>query len=253
MERHRAEELYQARRAVLRIQRELEAGNIRAALPDAYTAPGRYPEVFEARLVAAQARFEAHRLRAASQQDEDEDEYEALSGIIWFLKEQLWGDPSLWPCKALLAEIYRHRDDEGDLARAEESQAEATSEAPDTAEAWYIKSFTKLNLSEPLRCVRKAVARDPSHALAWERLTYLADQLGALAVARNGIERLISIDPDNPEWPVLRGYLLAKLAEQNGDREERPSPPLAEAQDVSTRGTEGAAVEDGAGHSPSSP
>jgi len=286
MQQQRVRELLAARRHIMRIQRGLEARDLGAVKADAYTATARYPQVIEARLVAAQARFEAVRIRP----DEDQvlgDQWGIVRSPIGLLEYELQGDPTLWPCRLLLGELYyyRYREQtaladqaEEELARlsagaadpeasargsdtdepgeepdesapsaeklkaeivelrrkadeskkaAEENEALANQEAPDSAEAWYLKSFTKLSLQEPLECAQRALARDPNHELAWERLTYLADELEDYEAALTGVKRLMELDPENTEWAVVRTRIVnnmreRELAEERSDRRESP-------------------------------
>ncbi|MFQ5491532.1 MAG: serine/threonine-protein kinase, partial [Phycisphaerae bacterium] len=89
--------LSQGRHHILWIQRMLEKQQSDGELGfEAYLAPGRYPQLQEAPLVFARDRFER-------------DEVE---GAILFLNAELGRDPSRWPCRELLAEIYRNLEPE---------------------------------------------------------------------------------------------------------------------------------------------
>jgi tetratricopeptide (TPR) repeat protein len=79
---------------------------------------------------------------------------------------------------------------------------------PDTADAWYIRSFATLNTSGARPWVAGAVERDASHRLAWERLMGLSlcqgDGDGALAAAL----ALLEIEPNNAHWILFAGQAL---------------------------------------------
>ncbi|MHC4089830.1 MAG: protein kinase domain-containing protein, partial [Planctomycetota bacterium] len=230
----RRTELIAARRHLLRIQRTLEAGYDVDVLAAAYLALGRYPTVAEAPLVVAQAKYE-HALHRPSSEDEDDEDQEPYGPIV-FLKDQLLRSEKQWACRALLAAIYRERaaqtdlelehidldsDEQADLrkfaeadrARAEKLGQQVQEEFHDTAEGWYLRSFTALYLDESLRCVREGVNRDPAHALAWERLTYLSQQTGDLDRALDAVEHLKRLAPQSTEWEVLGEYILTKRRE----------------------------------------
>jgi len=210
----------EGRRQAVRIMRVLEAGYEAEVLNDAYVALRDYRNVPEVRLVVGQAFLEAGLVRGPPSHEDDQEESEdtgPYDSAIWFLENELRIDRDQWACRALLAAIYRDRDEEGDLERAAALEALVERQAPDTAEGWYLRSFTALDLAEPLRCIREAVKRDPSHALAWERLTYLAQQTGDLTTALNAVEQLIRLAPESREWKLLRTYLRNEQGELSQD------------------------------------
>jgi tetratricopeptide (TPR) repeat protein len=106
----------------------------------------------------------------------------------------------------LLAEIYRET---ANLERADELQEQAERDAPDTPEAWYVRSFATLDLERALQCAEQAVKRGPSHLLAWCRLTYLRRQTGDPDGALQGADKLIELG-ENPElWAMFKGVTQA--------------------------------------------
>jgi tetratricopeptide (TPR) repeat protein len=112
-----------------------------------------------------------------------------------------------WACRALLADLYR---ESHDTERANALQAHADDEAPDTAEAWYLRSFATIHIDEAARCAQKAVDRDPVNTLAWHRLTDLRLKLDDFDGALQGADRLIGLGADVPTWTLFRGRVLAR-------------------------------------------
>ena len=181
-------ELADARREAVKLQRDLEAGD------DVFGRAGalwdEYPELYEAQLVYAQATYRSKH---------------PYGGTIPVLESALQRDPSLWHCRVLLAELYRKA---GDAQRANALRAQAERAAPDTAEAWYLRSFATLEAGRASRCAQEAVRRDPSHALAWERLTWLGLHTGDLDGALRGADKLIELGRPAGEWISFKGHAL---------------------------------------------
>ncbi len=191
-------ELAEARGHVLRAQRELEAGNIRTALGMARADFAKYPDLPEACLACMQARFRAAR-SVGDERSADE--------AVWALRDALARDPTQWAYRALLSEFYSARDD----PRAAGLQAQVERHAPDTAEAWYLRSFATLQIADALRCAKQAVQRDAAHRLAWERLAHLCLQTDDLGGALEAAERLIALDAEPVEWMTFAGRTLTRL------------------------------------------
>ncbi len=188
-----------ARRAVVELQMQLEAGQ--DVMAQARLLAARHPALTEARLVFAQARY-----RHA----------EPVGGAVAYLERAVRQDPSLWPAQALLAEMYARA---GEVVRAESLKAQADRAAPDTADAWYVRSFATLDPSYALVCVRRAVEREPSLAMAWARLTYLSAQTGDLGAAVHGADKLIELagamrgaarQLEVHRWTLFKARVLAR-------------------------------------------
>ena len=186
----RQHELAEARRVAAQLQWRLEAGD------DVFEGAARlreqYPELPEALLVSAQASY----LRQ-----------EPHGSGIPELESELQRDPSKWVYRLLLAEMYRAG---GDTERADAYQDRAEKEAPDTAEAWYLRSFATLKPRYALRCVEQAVQHDRSHARAWYRLAPLRLHTGDLDGALQAAERAIGFAENPGGWIRFKGVVLAK-------------------------------------------
>lgn len=247
-EQRRAEWI-EARHQVLRIMRELDVNNVQLVRRDAHFAFIQYPTLTEAKLVSAQVRWQQGYLSRAIRFLEEELRRDPRQWAYCLLLARIYrdrvGDRDLEREKqhelkrAARADREREKrddlegeaedelepdeaaslepDDEADLERADELEVKFEQEFPGTAEAWYVRSFAALNRKEPLRCVREAVERDPKHALAWERLTDLAQQTGDLATALNAVEQLIRLAPESREWKLLRTYLRNEQGELSQD------------------------------------
>ena len=83
-------------------------------------------------------------------------------------------DPDVWWHHAALAELYEHT---GRETQAAEHRAILDRWAPDTAEAWYLRSFVTRDGERALALAEQAVDRDPDHVFAWTRLAFLRRQL----------------------------------------------------------------------------
>ncbi len=195
LEQQRARELIDGRRVILEIQWDLDAGRVQRCLGPADSAADRYPDLPEAHLVRAKARFKAGRQVG--------DESLAVDAI-GALKPRLEHDPSPWAYHALLAEMYHTMND----PRAQRLAARANAETPDTAEAWYLRSFATMDLSIARNCMTKALARDGEHTLAWTRMAFLClrteDFDGAMEAAR----KLIDLGGDSEGWTMFEAHVL---------------------------------------------
>jgi len=189
----RRHELVLARQSILRCQQGLEEEAGADALASARTLFGRYGELPEAVLVLAQAHFRNER------QDQ----------AVRSLEADLQRHPSRWASRALLAEIYAAAGPAA-ASRADELRAQAEREAPDTAESWYLRSFAALDVQRALECSQQAVNRDPTHTLAWQRLTCLRLKVDDLAGALRAADKLIEVGAGAAEWIVFKGNVLAR-------------------------------------------
>lgn len=195
LEREHARRRAGARREVLFIQRDSEAGRAEHSLGQATALWKRYPELPEAYLVWAQARW-----RVARNSGDDG----LVDGVIANLKARVGDDSRAWALRALLADIYARTGD----PRAEQLQLQADRDAPDTAEAWYLRSFATLDIERAVRYAKEAVQRDGQHRLAWERLAYLALQADDFDSAEEAAHKLIDLGGDPFEWTMFEGHVL---------------------------------------------
>jgi len=190
--RSKQQRLAAARQRMLLHQRALEGGEVARVLGVTQTFHAQYPQLPEARLLWAQALY-----RNKWQED-----------AIRFLEDELARDPSRWACRALLVEIHR---DAGNTERADTLQGQEKRQPPDTAEAWYVRSFATLDLSKALQYAWQSVRIDPSHTLAWERLTYLRIETNDLEGAVRGADKLIKLGCDPSDWMHLKAQVLSLI------------------------------------------
>ncbi|MEE8384818.1 MAG: protein kinase, partial [Dehalococcoidia bacterium] len=190
-EQSRERDLAQARRIALRVQAALERQDPRDQLGNAQGLFEQHPELPEAALVWAQVRSRIGQ------------RYMAMA----FLEDVLEDNPSRWACRALLAEFCRAS---GDEQKGSLLQMQADREAPDTAEAWYLRSCATLEQERALRCVRQAVRRQPAHVPAWERMARLCRDTGDLNGALAGAEKLIALGEEARHWIFFKGVVFAR-------------------------------------------
>ncbi len=199
----RRRELLQARLDAVEVLRHMEETG-KSDLQGASALLARHPALIDAQLLYAQM---LHR----------DNQQQVPQTVAAFLERDLSWNPSKsrWPCRALLAEAYRAA---GDEERAAKLAAEAERAAPDTADAWHLRSLATFEIPKALRCAQEAVARDPTHRPAWRRLTYLRFQTGDLSGALQGTDRLIALG-DKPkgltsvspaQWLIFRGHILMR-------------------------------------------
>ena len=180
-----------ARHRILQYQQTLESGRGNDVDAEIKALYQRHPDIPEMLLVWAQVRYRDGHCDAA----------------IRSLETKLRRDPTAWTARALLAEIYRST---GDLERAELLLSQAIREAPDTAEAWYLRSFATLAIEQALDCVETAVDRDPGHTLAWRRLIQLRLTTDDLVGVLSGIDKLIEMGDDVADWIMLKAHVYAR-------------------------------------------
>jgi len=201
--RENARRLAEGRQVLLNIQRALEAGTAGHALEGAREALDKYPELPEARLVWAQAR-----VRVARETGNDG----LNDGPIVTLRTELARDPSQWYFRALLADTYRVLND----PRSTEEQEQANRDAPDTAEAWYLRSFTTLDPQQAAAFAEEAVRRDAHHHLAWQRLAHLCLHTGRFEDALTAARALADLPVDRTEWMMFEAHVLTRLGRYRG-------------------------------------
>jgi tetratricopeptide (TPR) repeat protein len=193
--RHAAEQQqFRAREDLVRIQDELERGATASAKPKAEVVFAGYPQIPEAILVWAQASY-----RLA--------DFKARSSAVGWLRQELQQDEGRWDCAALLAEIYREI---GDPNSAIGLERQVEGQAPDTAEAWYVRSFATLEKEKALQCARNAANRAPRWVLPWQRLARLCLLTENLDDALPSAATVLAIGGDFFEWTRFRGAVFAK-------------------------------------------
>ncbi|MHC4697064.1 MAG: protein kinase domain-containing protein [Planctomycetota bacterium] len=192
-------ELAWARGRALLLQRALEA--IEPAYVDRTSriAEGfyaRHPDLPEACLVFVRGRYEAGRYHG------DDDLLLALGRV----HRKVTSDPTKWALDLLLAGIYER------LGRSEEAgqlRLKGTRAAPDTAEAWYLRSFATLDLDTATRCTERAIEHDRAHTWAWHRLAYLHLQVEDYQNALRAAHELKSLGNELSRWLRFDGRVLA--------------------------------------------
>ncbi|MCK4341952.1 MAG: protein kinase [Phycisphaerae bacterium] len=195
--RQYARKFAQSRGGVLNAQRFLDMGRVQEASEEANTLLTRYPDMPEACLVWAKARFKV------AQRIGDEGLRDI---VITTLQNRLDSGPSEWAFRALLAEIYIAMGNP-DAAQLKEK---ATRNAPDTAAAWYLRSFATMDRNEALRCAEEAVQRKHKHSLAWQRLAHLYSQKERFNEALSAAQTLIDIGAQRFKWTLFQGGVLTR-------------------------------------------
>jgi len=193
-----------ARRELIHVQDCLERGLLEEALGRAMILRARCPTLPEALLVYAQADF---------RRPQGLGRYGAISEVT----REVLRDPTHWECAALLADFYRRTDD---LEQAAHWDAQAGRLMPDTAEAWYVRSFTTLDLAQAASFAREAARRDPTSPAAWERLARVSLLTNNFEDTLIAAEHLTALEPWVIEWLWLKPHALI--------RQGRPAEALAE-------------------------
>ena len=190
--------LDEARHTVMGLQQAAEKGPEDAEALLARLAPviEQYPELPEAQLVRAQLCFR----RAREQEQGNRTEVVAAD-----LRKKLESSSSQWAFRALLAEMHRAL---GNHEQAEDLESQAMSEAPNTAAAWFLWTFTTLDPHTAATYAKKAVKCDSQHCLAWERLAYLHLLNEEYEDALVAAEKLISLDGNLCKWARFKGRVL---------------------------------------------
>jgi tetratricopeptide (TPR) repeat protein len=130
---------------------------------------------------------------------------------IALLKDDVEDTPECWWCRVTLADMYE-LSEQPEAAAAQRSLVQEL--APDTAEAWYMRSFAAIEPTQAQHCARQAVERDPEHVLAWIRLAYTSRALGDYGQARLAAKRLSRLDvAERRRWLVFQTELA--MAERN--------------------------------------
>jgi serine/threonine protein kinase/lipoprotein NlpI len=185
-----------ARRVVLQLQHDVEGGRAKYVVGAAEALLRERASLPEASLVVAHAQFRGY------QETGDEG---VRNRALSVLQPKRGAPASHWASRALRAE----------LRQDPQAREQAYREAPDTADAWYLRTFTTLSLDDARQCAEAAVKREPDRRLAplaWERLAYLCYSLGperveeALAAART----LVELGGDRSAWMQFEGHVLTR-------------------------------------------
>ncbi len=181
-----------ARRTALAYQVQLDDGPSSIALGPAKVLHQESPDVSETAIHWAHAQYCNRAVRP--------------HGIL-FLEGIVRRHPDRWACCLLLAEMHEAA---GDPHRAAELTRQAERSAPDTADAWYLRSLATLDAGRAAQCAEEAVALSPSHVLAWHRLAWLRTRSGDLDGAFLCAERLLALGEDPATWTLFMGKILSR-------------------------------------------
>ncbi len=197
LEREHARGVATAQLEVLALQRDVEAGRAQRVVEKAGALAGEYPELPEASLVLAQARFRV---------GHETGDQGFIDSAMAVLGGRSTDDPSRWAFDALRASMYRRTGN----AQADQLQVQANQEAPDTAEAWYLRSFATLEVTEAARCAAQAVEREPGDRLArlaWQRLAYLCLRTEDFDSACKAARKLVDLGCARFDWMMFEGHV----------------------------------------------
>ena len=181
--RQRAREMAATRESVLSGQNSVELGRMAEARGIADRAHALFPKMTDVRLLRAQVEFRAAR---------EQGRLDIVLSTISDIQGALARERGQWPVCALLAEMCREM---GEHEQAEELEARARAEAPDTAEAWYLWSLATLDADKAMRHAEHALARDPKHELALKRVLHLSMLRRDYDAALSTIDKLIELEP----------------------------------------------------------
>ena len=121
-----------------------------------------------------------------------------------FLNDRIEDGPPQWRWvyRTLLADMKAAK--EGGAGGPERIEAEA----PDPAEAWYLRSLITWNTSEAIELAETAVDRDPTHDLGWNRLAYVYRRAGDYNAAREAARQLTNLAHNPSAWILFEGDVL---------------------------------------------
>ena len=91
-------------------------------------------------------------------------------------------------------------------------ESQAQNEAPNTAAAWFLWTFTTLDPQTAVAYAKRAVECKPEYKLAWERLTHLYVLTGEHEDALAAAQKLMDLGADPYIWACFQGRVLVKLA-----------------------------------------
>jgi tetratricopeptide (TPR) repeat protein len=162
-------------------QENVEGGAAERVIGQVQAWTAQYPQQKVFKLVLMQALYYS---------DQQEEATAALQ--TWLLE-----NPDRWCCRLLLSEMHRAM---GDDASADAVASRLPDPIPDTADDWFVRSFTTLDTSRATQFAEEAVARDPSHTLAWHRLANLYLLTGEADAALEAADRLIATGESTGMW-----------------------------------------------------
>jgi tetratricopeptide (TPR) repeat protein/predicted Ser/Thr protein kinase len=191
--RHAARES-DARRTALFLQFDAEDGRAKYNLGQAEGLLAEHPSLPEAAMVLARTRFAVYR------ETGNPGMYDRAIGVLPAAGQAL---PSHWACRRLWAELVGD-----DNVRDQTERA-----APDTADAWYLRTFATLRPEEAWRCAETAVLRAPSENLAplvWTRVAQLSLVTRHFDVARSAARTLAALENNPLTWMLFEGHVLMR-------------------------------------------
>jgi len=191
--RHRThrQDVFNARLSAVSSQSELEGNLAAKVISSARSAWERFPELQEVGLVWAQA------LQRSGQPDK----------AIWFLESELGEEPSRWAFRLLLADMCAAM---GEVDRAASLREQALRDAPDTAEASFIRSFATFDLNESRRHAEKAMKRAPMDRAVLHRVADLRLETGDIDGTLEVADRLMTLEGREYEWTIDKAHLYAR-------------------------------------------
>lgn len=187
----------EARATAVAIQRDLELGPASLVFGSARALFEASPDVPETFLVWGQACIRAARELASEV---------TLDGIIRSLQGRIAHDPADWASRALLAEVYRITND----PQADALESEAERLAPDTADGWYLRSFTTLTAGQAVAFLESAVAMDPAHVLAWTRLAHASLAAQDYDTALRAARHLSNLESPPSHWLTFAAHIQVR-------------------------------------------
>ena len=200
-----------ARRQCVEMRRHLDGPQHDTHRAAAETLSAFYPDMPEAEMLSWLVRAES-----------------APHNAVASLESNVAARPRRWWRHLMLAQIHEAM---GKPEAAGEQNELVDQLAPDTAEAWYLRSFGTINQARARDHAQQAVARDPNHLWAWIRLAHLCKETGDYPQAIAAADRLLVLDDPASRhgWLVFqinvalaRGDLAAARTYTNAAIEENP-------------------------------
>ncbi|MFH1844201.1 MAG: serine/threonine-protein kinase [bacterium] len=167
----------------------------RNAQAQALAAPGSYPGLPEAVLV---------RVQALTQQG-------APQLALDLLRSELAADPTQWLYQEMLTDLTVSSDTQSGIDKGlTVAVAPPAVTAGESAEYWYLRSFTTLDPDSALRRVKEAIRHQADHRLALEAVSRLGEITGDLELALEANSRLLASTDQEQIWRSSRARLLVK-------------------------------------------
>jgi tetratricopeptide (TPR) repeat protein len=86
-----------------------------------------------------------------------------------------------------------------------------TNDLAKSADAWYLRSFTALELPKALAWAKQALRREPDHELALSKVALLSEAAGDFETALSAASRLADTTPAAARWIRFRINILLEL------------------------------------------